>query len=36
LWKYYVLIENGTMRPIETIPEMEGGGIKNYDGGEFK
>jgi hypothetical protein len=24
------------MRPIETIPEMEGGGIKNYDGGEFK
>jgi hypothetical protein len=27
---------NGKMRPVETIPGMEGGGIKENDGeGEF-
>jgi hypothetical protein len=32
--KYYVVMyENGKMRPVETIPEMEGGGIKEKDGG---
>jgi hypothetical protein len=36
-WKYYVLMyENGTMRPVETIPGMGGGRIKeNEGGGEF-
>jgi hypothetical protein len=33
-WEYYVLIQvNGKMRPIETIPEMRGGGIDENDGG---
>jgi hypothetical protein len=28
--------ENGKMRPVETIPGMRGGGIKENDGeGEF-
>jgi hypothetical protein len=28
---------NGRMRPVETIPEIQGGGIKkNGVGGEFK
>jgi hypothetical protein len=27
------MYENGKMRPIETIPEMEGGEIKENDGG---
>jgi hypothetical protein len=32
--EYYVLTyENGKMRPVETIPEMGGGGIKENDGG---
>jgi hypothetical protein len=32
--EYYVLIyENGKMRPVETIPGMGGGGIKENDGG---
>jgi hypothetical protein len=34
LWKYYVLMyENGKMRPVETIPGMGGGRIKENDGG---
>jgi hypothetical protein len=33
-WKYCVLMyENGKMRTVETIPEMERGGIKENDGG---
>jgi hypothetical protein len=32
--EYYVLMyENGKMRPVETIPGMQGGGIKGNDGG---
>jgi hypothetical protein len=32
--EYYVLIyENGKMRPVETIPGMGGGRIKENDGG---
>jgi hypothetical protein len=32
--EYYVLMyENGTMRPVETIPGMGGGWIKEDDGG---
>jgi hypothetical protein len=32
--KYYVLMyENGKMRPVETIPGMGGGRIKENDGG---
>jgi hypothetical protein len=28
---------NGKMRPVETVPGMEGGGIKEHEkGGEFK
>jgi hypothetical protein len=31
------MYENGTMRPVETIPGMGGGEIKENDGGgEFK
>jgi hypothetical protein len=31
------MYENGTMRPVETIPGMGGGGIKENDGGgEFE
>jgi hypothetical protein len=31
------MYENGKMRPVETIPGTEGGGIKeNGRGGEFK
>jgi hypothetical protein len=31
------MYENGKKRPVETIPGMEGGGIKeNEGGGEFK
>jgi hypothetical protein len=34
LWKCYVLMyENGKMRPVETIPGMEEGWIKEDDGG---
>jgi hypothetical protein len=33
-YKYYVLVyENGKMRPVETIPGMGGGRIKENDGG---
>jgi hypothetical protein len=33
---YYMYV-NGKMRPVETIPRMGGGGIKENDGGgEFK
>jgi hypothetical protein len=37
-WKYYVLrYENGKMRPVDTIPGIGGGRIKeNGGGGEFK
>jgi hypothetical protein len=32
--EYYVLMnENGKMRPVETIQEWGGGGIKENDGG---
>jgi hypothetical protein len=32
--EYYALVcENGKMRPVETIPEMEEGRIKENDGG---
>jgi hypothetical protein len=32
--EYYVLMhENGKMRPVETIPGMGGGRIKENDGG---
>jgi hypothetical protein len=32
--EYYVLVyENGKMRPVETIPGMEQGGINENDGG---
>jgi hypothetical protein len=32
--EYYVLVyENGKMRPVETIPVMEEGRIKENDGG---
>jgi hypothetical protein len=32
--EYYVLMyENGKMRPVEIIPEMGGGGIKENNGG---
>jgi hypothetical protein len=32
--EYYVLMyENATMRPVETVPGMGGGGIKENDGG---
>jgi hypothetical protein len=32
--EYYVLMyENGKMRPVETVPGMGGGGIKENDGG---
>jgi hypothetical protein len=27
------MYENGKIRPVETIPGMEGGGIKENDGG---
>jgi hypothetical protein len=27
------MYENGKMRPVETVPEMGGGGIKDHDGG---
>jgi hypothetical protein len=31
-WKYYVLMyENGKIRPVETIPGMGGGRIKEND-----
>jgi hypothetical protein len=31
------MYENGKMRPVETIPGMGGGGIKENDaGGKFK
>jgi hypothetical protein len=29
------MYENGKMRPVETIPEMGGGGIKNDGGDKF-
>jgi hypothetical protein len=29
------MYENGKMRPTETISGIEGGGIKENDGGEF-
>jgi hypothetical protein len=33
--EYYVLIyENGKMRPVETLPGMGGGRIKENDGGD--
>jgi hypothetical protein len=33
-WKYYIFMnENGKMRPVETIPGMGGGRIKEKDGG---
>jgi hypothetical protein len=32
-WEYYVLLyENGKIRPVETVPGMKGGGIKEIDG----
>jgi hypothetical protein len=31
-WKYVLMYENGKVRLIETIPEMEEGGIKENDG----
>jgi hypothetical protein len=33
MWrKYYVLMyENGKMRPVETVPGMRGGGIKENE-----
>jgi plasmid stabilization system protein ParE len=35
VWKYYILrYENGKMRPVETLPRMGEGGIKETDGGE--
>jgi hypothetical protein len=33
-WKYVFLYENEKMRPIETIPRMQGEGIKNNVGGD--
>jgi hypothetical protein len=32
-WKYIVMHENGTMRPVETILRMGGEEIKENDGG---
>jgi hypothetical protein len=34
LWNYYIFMYiNGKTRPVETIPGMEGGGIKKNDRG---
>jgi hypothetical protein len=36
-WKYYTLVyENGKMRPVGTIPGMEGGKIKENHGGVYR
>jgi hypothetical protein len=31
--KHVLVYENGKMKPVETIPEMGGGEIKENDGG---
>jgi hypothetical protein len=34
VWKYYAQVyENGKMKPVETIPGIGGGEIKENDGG---